>query len=159
METIFNTHLKNYLERGNLLSSNQFGFRRAIGVAALLTSLHREWVTKMGKGGTVNVLAIDIAGAFDKVSHLGLLTRIQGHDIRGSLLRWLTGYLDNRKLQAVVGGKTSNSFATRSGVPQGSILGPALFLLYVNYAEDNLPHNVHLAVCADDTTLYATISG
>ena len=55
-----------------------------------------------------------------------------------------------------MGGKTSNSFAIHSGVPQGSILGPNLFLLYINDAEDNLPHNVYLAVYADDTTLYAT---
>ena len=143
--------------KGNLLSSNQFGFRRAIGTADLLTSLHHEWVTEMGKGGTVNVLAIDIAGAFDKVSHLGLLAKIQGYSIRESLLRWLTDYLDNRKIQAVMGGNTSNSFAIHSGVPQGSMLGPTLFLLYINDAEDNLPHNVHLAVYADETTLYATI--
>ena len=57
----------------------------------------------------------------------------------------------------MVGGKTSNSFAVYSGVPQGSILGPTFFLLYINDAEDNLSHNVYLAVYADDTTLYATI--
>ena len=157
MESIVNIHLMNYLEKGNLLSPNQFGFRRAIGAADLLTSLHHEWVTEMGKGGTVNVLAIDIAGAFDKVSHLGLLAKIQGYSIRGSLLRWLTDYLDNHKIQAVVGGNTSNSFAIHYVVPQGSILGPTLFLLYINDDEDNLPHNVYLAVYADDTTLYATI--
>ena len=84
-----NTHLMNNLEKGNLPSSNQFGFRRAIGAADLLTSLHHEWVTEMGKGGTVNVLAIEIAGSFDKVSHLGLLTKIQGYGIRGPLLQWL----------------------------------------------------------------------
>ena len=157
MESIVNPHLMNYLEKGNLLSSNQFGFWRAIGAADLLTSLHHEWVTEVGKGGTVNVLAIDIAGVFDNVSHLGLLTKIQGYGIRGSLLQWLTDYLDNRRIQAVVCRKTSNSFAIHSGVAQGSILGPNLFLLYINDAEHNLPHNVYLAVYADDTTLYATI--
>ena len=60
----------------------------------------------MGKEGTVNVLAIDIPGAFDKVSRLGLLTKIQGYGIRGSILQRLADYLDNHKIQAVVGGKT-----------------------------------------------------
>ena len=62
MESIVNTHLMNSLEKGNVLSSNQFGFRRTIGAADLLTSLHHVWYTEMGKGGTVNVLVIDIAG-------------------------------------------------------------------------------------------------
>ena len=61
--------------KGNILSPNQFSFWRAVGAADLLTSLHHVCGNEMGKGGTVNVLAIDIVGAFDKVSHLGLLTR------------------------------------------------------------------------------------
>ena len=157
MEFIVNSQIINHLERYGLLSPNQFGFRRRIGAADLLTSLHHEWVNAVGSGGTAHVLAIDIAGAFDRVSHLGLLSKARSYGIRGCLLNWLSDYLHKRTLQAVVGGQTSDLYPIRSGVPQGSILGPTLFILYINDAEDNLPDQINMAVYADDTTLYATV--
>ena len=71
----------NHHERYGLLSPNQFGFRRRIGAADLLTSLHHEWVNAVGSGGTAHVLPIDIAGAFDRMSHLGLLSKARSYGI------------------------------------------------------------------------------
>ena len=70
----------------------------------------------------------------------------------------ITNYLSNRKLQVVVGGATSQPFPVAAGVPQGSILGPILFIVYVNDAADVLPDSVYPATYADDTTLYSTLS-
>ena len=78
--------------------------------------------------------------------------------VDGTLHRWLTSYLTDRNLQVVVGGATSQPFPIAAGVPQGSILGPTLFLLYVNDAADVLPDGVSPATYADDTTLYSTMS-
>ena len=158
MEKIVNRSIMNYLEKGQLLSAHQFGFRSGLGAADLLTVLNREWLTAINTGGAVRALAVDIAGAFDRVSHSGALHKLSSYGIRGSLHKWLTNYLSKRTLQAVVGGATSTSFPVTAGVPQGSILGPTLFLVYVNDAADVLPQGVTPATYADDTTLYTVLS-
>ena len=157
MESIVNTQVVSFLEKNNIISQYQFGFRSKLGTADLLTALHTEWLQSLANGGAVQVLAIDIAGAFDRVSHVGILAKAEAYGIQGLLLTWLTHYLSDRQIRAVVSGSTSASFPVKAGVPQGSILGPTLFLLYVNDAEKCLPTNASLAVYADDTTLYATI--
>ena len=106
------------------------------------------------RGGVAKILAADIAGAFDKVSHSGVPYKAQCYGITGRLLTWLTSYLSDRLIRTVVAGQSSASHWITAGVPQGSILGPTLFLLYTNDAEDSLPPGVHLAVYADDTTMY-----
>ena len=105
------------------------------------------------------MLAVDIAVAFDKVSHVrvGVLHKLRAYGIYGTLHRWLTSYLSNRHLQAVVGGATSQAFPVTAGVPQGSILGPTLFIVDVNAAPDVLPANTVPATFADDTTLFSLI--
>ena len=157
MEKVINRRLVNYLEKEELLSAHQFGFRSGLGAADLLTALNHEWMNTINSGGAVRVLAVDIAGAFDKVSHAGVLHKAKAYGICRDLHRWLTAYLTQRKLQAVVGGATSPLFPIQAGVPQGSILGPTLFLLYVNDAADVLPPGVSPATYADDTTIYSNI--
>ena len=83
--------------------------------------------------------------------------KAEAYGITGDLLLWLRNYLSDRRISAVVSGHASIARVIDAGVPQGSVLGPTLFLLYVNDLEDSLPDGVHLAVYADDTTLYVTI--
>ena len=158
MEKVVNRRIMTYLEKENLLSKHQFGFRTGLGTADLLTSLNHQWLSCINTGGAVRVLAVDIAGAFDRVSHLGVLHKIRSYGLGDTLHRWLTSYLTDRNPQVVVGGATSQPFPIAAGVPKGSILGPTLFLLYVNDAADVLPDGVSPATYADDTTLYSTMS-
>ena len=158
MESIVNRSAVNFLERENVLSAHQFGFRRRLGTADLLTLLQHKWSSTIANRGSVHTLAVDIAGAFDKVSHEGALAKAQACGISGTLHTWLQDYLSNRYLRAVVCGQQSEVFPVKAGVPQGSILGPTLFVLYVNDCEDCLPGGSSLAVYADDTTLYKSLS-
>ena len=153
MESLINRSLNNFLERQKVLSQHQFGFRRGLGTSDLLTKLHSEWSKAACLGGSVYVLAVDIAGAFDRVSHAGVLHQAACCGVTGDLLTWLKSYLRDRQLKAVVSGQESPLYPVQAGVPQGSILGPTLFLLYVNSCEDVVPDGVKLAVYADDTTL------
>ena len=141
MEKVINTSIMNHLEKKELLSVHQFGFRLGLSAADLLTSLSHEWQQCVNAGGAVRVLAVDIAGAFDKVSHVGVLHKLCAYGIDGTPHCWLTSYLSNRNLQAVVGGVTSQAFPVTAGMPQGSILGPTLFIVYVKDAPDVLPAN------------------
>ena len=110
------------------------------------------------QGGAARVVAVDIAGAFDKVSHPGVLYKAQHYGVSGMLLDWLTDYLLDRSITVAVRGHISLPHSITAGVPQGSLLGPTLFLLYINDAEDHLPQGVDLAVYADDTTLFQCLT-
>ena len=136
MESIINHQLMNYLEARSLLSRRQYGFRRGLGTADLLTALQFERTQAMGSGGCAQALTADIAGAFDKVSHLGVLHKMREMCDTGLALSWLHDYLSKRHLQVNVGGRCSSLFPVRADVPHWSIIGPTLFLvcMYVNDA-------------------------
>ena len=124
----------------------------------MLVSLHYQWSRTANQCSPVRVLAVDIAGVFDKVSHRGVLHKASRYGVRGRLYSWLESYLKDRQLRAAVNGHLSTAYPVVSGVPQGSILGPTLFLLFVNDAEDTILRGADLAVYADDTTLYKCVS-
>ena len=104
------------------------------------------------------VVAVDIAGAFDKISHPGVLYEVHQYGVSGVLLDWLIDYLLDRSITVVVGGQISLPRGITAGVPQGSLLRPTLFLLYINDAEDHLPQGVNLYAYADDATLFQCLT-
>ena len=101
METIINKRLMNHLDRYELLTSRQFGFRKGLGTGDLLTALHHDWATTVRPGGLVRVLPIDTAGALDRVSHAGLLHKVGSMGIACQLLTWLSDYLSGRRLHVL----------------------------------------------------------
>ena len=98
-------------------------------------------------------MALDISKAFDRVWHAGLLHKLKSYGISGQIFGLISSFLSNRRLRVVLDGKSSQGYPVNAGVPQGSILGPTLFLLYIN----DLPDDVicDIAIYADDTTLYS----
>lgn len=157
MEGIINRQLMTFFERNNVIPDSQYGFRSGRGTADVLTALQSEWVQAVASGGCAQVIAVDIAGAFDRVSHIGILHKAKAAGIDGSLLTWLADYLHHRRLKVVVGGQSSQARRIFAGVPQGSILGPTLFLLYVGDIDRCLTPGTKLSSFADDTTLYSIV--
>ena len=98
-------------------------------------------------------MALDISKAFDRVWHAGLLHKLKSYGISGQIFDLISSFLSNRQLRVVLDGKSSQEYPVNAGVPLGSILGPTLFLLYIN----DLPDDVicDIAIYADDTTLYS----
>ena len=97
-------------------------------------------------------MALDISKAFDSVWHPGLLHKLKSYGISGQIFGLISSFLSNRPLRVILDTKSSQEYPVNTGVPQGSILGPTLFLLYINDLPDDVIYNI--AICADDTTLY-----
>lgn len=105
----------------------------------------------------VDAVYTDFCKAFDKVDHLLLLQKLAFNGIKGNLLRWFTSYVRNRTQRVVINGFASNSISVTSGVPQGSILGPLLFIIFINDIGSCF-HNSHYLLYADDLKVYQNIT-
>ena len=97
-------------------------------------------------------VAVDISKAVDRVWHIGLLHKFKSYGISGQVLGLISSFLSNRRLGVVLDGRSSQEYSVNAGVPRGSILGPTIFLLYINYLPDVIGN---IAIYADDTTLYS----
>ena len=107
----------------------------------------------MNRSGTTRAVELDISKAFDRVWHAGLLQRLKSYGISGQVFALISSIVSNRQPQVVLDGKSSQEYPVNAGVPQGSILGPTPFLLYINDLCDDVICNI--AIYADDTTLYS----
>ena len=105
-----------------------------------------------GVSGATRAVALDISKAFDRDWHAGLLHKLKSYGISGQIFGLISSFLSNRQLRVALDGKSSQEYPVNAGVPQGSILGPTLFLLYINDLPDDVICNI--AIYADDTTLY-----
>jgi retron-type reverse transcriptase len=103
------------------------------------------------QGKEVRIVFLDISKAFDKVWHKGLLYKLEVIGIQDPLLSWLKSYLSNRKQRVVIEGQSSKWESIKAGVPQGSVLGPLLFFIYINDITKNLQSDCFLY--ADDTSI------
>ena len=152
-EKIVNNRIVDHLEKCGLFSDFQYGFRSSRSTADLLTVVSDRIARAFNRSGATRAVALDISKAFDKVWYAGLLHKLKPYGISGQIFSLISSFLSNRRLRVVLDGKSSQEYPVNAGVPQGSILGPTLFLLYIN----DLPDDVicDIAIYADDTTLYS----
>ena len=144
-----------HLRENNLLSNQQFGFRPGRSTSDLLLLLSKDWQDALDDGQDTLVVALDIAGAFDRVWHEGLLEKLRAKGIQGDLLQLLGRYLQGRNLHVVVNGQQSRDHPVGASVPQGSVLGPVLWNIYI---DDLLRRIPAISAYADDCTLSCSYS-
>ena len=153
---VFNS-LYTYLSSNNLITKNQSGFIPGDSctnqLLFLINEIHEAFENKSSL--EVRAVFLDISKAFDKVWHEGLLFKLRRNGVSGKLLKFFESYLQNRKQRVVLNGFYSDFSTIESGVPQGSVLGPLLFLVYINDLEKNVISNVKFF--ADDTMLYSVV--
>ena len=154
-ERVMRKSLIHYLEINNLLPDGQHGFR---GLRSTLTQLLNYWdgiIDHLEEGGGVDSIYLDFSKAFDKVETGVLLHKLKRMNIRGKVGRWLASFLnsDHRKQAVVVNGKMSRLSPVVSGVPQGTVLGPVLFLIHISDIADGTSPEASTSSFADDTRI------
>ena len=154
LEQIVFKKVYNHIRDNNLLTEHQSGFQSGDSTVHQLSYLYHEFCKALDEKKEVRIVFCDISKAFDKVWHEGLIFKLKRMGISGSLLEWFKDYLSNRLQRVIIRGQHSLWGLIKAGVPQGSVLGPLLFLIYINDIADNLTCKIKLF--ADDTTLYLT---
>ena len=154
-ERIIFKHVFNFLRGNSFFTSSQSGFMPGDSTINQLSYLYNNFCKALDDGLEVRVVFFDISKAFDKVWHQGLLAKLYAAGIRGNLFVWFSDYLCNRQQRVTIPGGTSVLRPVCAGVPQGSILGPLLFLIYINDIVCNIHSNVNLF--ADDTSLHMVV--
>lgn len=153
LEKIVYQQLVDYLEENNLLYQNQYGFRKNKCTQDAVLHLHDHIRNNMNKKNCTGALYIDLRKAFDTVSHSCLLTKLPYYGISGNELNWISSYLFNRQQYISYNQTKSEMHSVTLGVPQGSILGPLLFVVLINDAYQCL-QDCQMLMYADDTVLF-----
>ena len=141
-EKLVNNRIVDHLEKCGLFSDFQYGFRSSRSTADLLTVVSDRIARAFNKSGATRAVALDISKAFDRVWHAGLLYKLKSYGISGPIFGLIPSFLINRRLRVVLDGKSSQEYPVNADVPQGSILDPTLFLLYINDLPDDVICNI-----------------
>ncbi|MEM8780580.1 MAG: reverse transcriptase family protein, partial [Cyanobacteria bacterium P01_G01_bin.49] len=155
-EKLLSRKLSRFVEVSNLLPNTQFGFRTGLGTTDALLTLVHDLQSGLDSRSEARVLSLDFSSAFDLVSHRALLYKIESIGVGGKVLDVLSEFLADRRQCVSVDGQLSESVPVVSGVPQGSVLGPLLFILYTADMWRDIENK--LVSYADDTTLYSLIN-
>ena len=156
-ERIIFDNIYRYLDKNKLLNTNQSEFRPKDSCVYQLIEITHNIFSSFDCNPTLETRAVflDISKAFDKVWHRGLIHKLESIGISGNLLNLMESFLSERYQRVLNNGQSSEWASIKAGVPQGSILGPLLFLIYINDFSDGIISNVKLF--ADDTSIFSTI--
>ena len=146
--------INEFVANNQMLTPHQHGFCKGKSCLTNLLESLDEWTGAVDRGSGVSVIFLDFKKAFDSVPHHRMMKKLGGYGICGNLLKWLSNFIQHRLQRVVINGTCSDWISVKSGVPQGSVLGPLLFLLYVNDIPDSI--SCSLKLFADDVKIYMT---
>ena len=155
LEKIVFKHVYNFMHTHDILSKHQSGFRPGDSTVNQLAYMYHIFCEALDKKKDIRLVFCDVSKAFDKVWHDGLLYKLQKIGIIGNLLNWFRNYLTNRKQRVIIKGQSSEWGVIEAGVPQGSNLGPLLFVIFINDIVEAV--NCNIKLFADDTCLYVLV--
>ena len=157
LEHIIHSNVMAHFDKHDILKDNQHGFRKRRSCETQLAVTIQELASSLSKGNQVDIILLDFAKAFDKVAYSRLLYKLDFYGIRNQTNSWIKSFLENRRQEVVLDGSHSDQSDVLSGVPQGTVLGPLLFLAYIN----DMPESLRSSDCrlfADDSLLYCAVN-
>ena len=147
-----------HLLENHQISSSQWGFTSKRSTTSALCSMTHDWLRQLDDGNEICSVFFDVRKAFDSVSHSHLLTKLFILQLCPQILHWIHSYLAERSQIVVVDGEQFAVVDVVSGVPQGSVLGPLLFILYINDVVSKISPSSTISLFADDIALYTVPS-
>ena len=152
LETIIRDHMMDFLIKHKLINPSQHGFLKAKSCLTNELCFLEEITKCVDDGSPVDAIYLDFQKAFDKVPHQRLILKLKSHGMGNSIINWIEQWLTDRRQMVVVDGEVSSCKSVLSGVPQGSVLGPILFLVFINDLEERATGKI--LKFADDTKLF-----
>ena len=157
LEHIIHSNIMKHLDKHNILCHNQHGFRKGKSCETQLIGIVDDLASSLNNNEQTDLIFLDFSKAFDKVNHSTLLKKALHYGIDHSVLFWLESFLSGRTQQVQLEGTLSDPSDVLSGVPQGTVLGPLLFLIYINDLPQFVSEGTNVRLFADDSALYRKI--
>ena len=155
MEKLVRDHITNHMIGNKLFTAKQYGFMSGRSTALQLLKVLDEWTEALDNGTGVDCIYMDYQKAFDTVPHNRLVSKLSAYGTGQNMIKWIKNYLSGRMQQVTINGKTSEWHKVTSGIPQGSVIGPLLFITFINDLPDIVQSPVYLF--ADDTKIFRLI--
>lgn len=157
LEKILISEITAYLDVNNLFDFHQAGFRINRSTCTQLVQTHSDYLLFKSKNSSFDTIYFDFKKAFDSIDHRLLLHKLSKLGFSSNIVSWIANYLSNRSQCVLIGETLSTSSSVTSGVPQGSCIGPLLFILFVNDLSKSLPSQIKYGIYADDLKIYARV--